>query len=203
MQTSLTDWWTIPTERASEFVEWQDQEYLPTLSHSSLFVDVSRYQVLKGQHTQVTWLDANHDALLSLGSGIDNQLPPLPIWLKILNGRARERFALRLHAAMGDFGSGAAPFRYIVQADIPDAIAPEYNAWYDEEHLPRLVSVPGIRCARRYLASDGSPRYLTAYDLETVDAFETPEALQARKTPWTEKMRSVFLNSRRTMLERK
>ena len=67
------------------------------------------------------------------------------------------------------------------------------------EHLPRLVTVPGVKRARRYTAVSGSPRYLTAYELTDKNAFESPEGLKARKTPWTEKMRSLFQNTRRSM----
>jgi hypothetical protein len=44
--------------------------------------------------------------------------------------------------------------------------------------------------------SDG-PKYLTAYEMTGADVWESPAALQARKTPWTEKMRSLFSNTRR------
>ena len=71
---------------------------------------------------------------------------------------------------------------------------------YDNEHLPRLVTVPGVVRARRYTAvSDNGPKYLTVYELTDRDAFESPEGLQARKTPWTAKMRSLFQNTRRNM----
>jgi hypothetical protein len=91
------------------------------------------------------------------------------------------------------------PWLYIVHTDIPDHIVDEYNEWYDKEHLPRLVTVPGVIRARRYAATSGNPRYLTAYELTDPDAFESPEGLQARKTPWTAKMRSLFENTRRRM----
>ncbi len=200
MQGALTDWWTLPTDKLGEFIEWQDEQYLPAVVAARLGRTVCRYRPLSGGHTQVSWIDVQEHTLASQGSGIDNTLPPLPIWLKLLNGQARERFILQLKADVGDQSSSPAPFRYVVQADIPTELADEYNAWYDQEHLPRLVSVPGIRRARRYIAPDNSPRYLTSYDLDAVDIFNTPAALEARKTPWTEKMRSAFLNSRRTML---
>jgi hypothetical protein len=91
------------------------------------------------------------------------------------------------------------PWLYIVHTDIPDDIVAEYNEWYDREHLPRLVTVPDIVRARRYTAVSGNPRYLTAYELTDRDAFESPEGLQARKTPWTARMRSLFYNTRRRM----
>ena len=42
---------------------------------------------------------------------------------------------------------------------MPADVVADYNAWYDEEHLPRLVGVPGVERARRFIA-DGqqSPR---------------------------------------------
>jgi hypothetical protein len=124
--------------------------------------------------------------------------PPLPA-AGDLRLEAVERMRFRLMRDVGDSSAGDTPWRYIVHTDIPDHIVDEYNAWYDEEHLPRLVTVPGIVRARRYAAIDGNPRYLTAYDLTQRDAFESPAGLKARKTPWTEKMRSLFFNTRRLM----
>jgi hypothetical protein len=112
-------------------------------------------------------------------------------------GAAGERMNFRLMRDVGDAAVTDAPWLYIVHTDIPDDIVDEYNAWYDEEHLPRLVTVPGVPRARRYTALDGNPRYLTAYELTDRDAFSSPEGLKARKTPWTERMRSLFFNTRR------
>ena len=92
------------------------------------------------------------------------------------------------------------PWLYIVHTDIPDDVVADYNAWYDEEHLPRLVGVPGVERALRFVTdAQQSPRFLTAYDLSIKAAFESPEGLRARKTPWTERMRSLFRNTRRYM----
>src|SRR5690349_13285328 len=37
-----------------------------------------------------------------------------------------------------------APWLYLVHTDIPADIVDDYNAWYDQEHLPRLVGVPCV-----------------------------------------------------------
>jgi len=113
---------------------------------------------------------------------------------------AGEVFTFDLARDVGIKLQTPAPWLYIVHTDIPAGVVTDYNAWYDEEHLPRLVGVPGIARARRYVAhGDLSPRYLTAYDLTIKDAFESPAGLVARKTPWTERMRSLFQNTRRKM----
>ncbi len=100
---------------------------------------------------------------------------------------------------VGHSGPLVAPFVYLVHTDIEPDLLDEYNAWYGEEHLPRLVKVPGILRARRFSALAGAPHFLTAYDLADRDAFESPAGLVARKTPWTERMRSQFINTRRIM----
>ena len=48
-----------------------------------------------------------------------------------------------------------------------------FNRWYDEEHLERLLAVPGFLSASRYVALRGGPRYLTMYELEDVAVLRT------------------------------
>src|SRR6266568_7081144 len=50
-----------------------------------------------------------------------------------------------------------------------------FNAWYDEEHVPLRLGVPGFVTARRYkAASEEGPRYLALYDLGSVDVLQRP-----------------------------
>jgi len=124
--------------------------------------------------------------------------------LRKLYGDNRERMNFKLMCEVGQPPAPDAPWMYIVHTDIPDHIVDEYNAWYDKEHLPRCAAIPGVLRARRYAAAistsgTSSPRYLTAYELTGPDIWESPAALQARKTPWTEKMRSLFSNTRRAL----
>lgn len=41
----------------------------------------------------------------------------------------------------------------------------EFNDWYDLEHVPQMLAVPGIDNATRFVAVSGWPRYLAIYDL--------------------------------------
>jgi hypothetical protein len=45
----------------------------------------------------------------------------------------------------------------------------EYNAWYDEVHLPELLALDGIVSARRLRAVDGQGPYVAIYELEGED----------------------------------
>jgi hypothetical protein len=45
----------------------------------------------------------------------------------------------------------------------------EYNAWYDEIHLPQLLTLDGIVSARRLRPVDGKGPYVAIYELEGDD----------------------------------
>jgi len=59
---------------------------------------------------------------------------------------------------------------FLVYTDIDPVHDEEFNAWYDTEHLPDLLRLPGFLDAARYVAVKGGPKYLAAYELESADA---------------------------------
>src|SRR5256885_7237676 len=63
---------------------------------------------------------------------------------------------------------------FMVYVDIDAQHVGEFNEWYNKEHLPELLSVPGILSAARYEAVKGGPQYLACYELESVAAMQTP-----------------------------
>ena len=62
----------------------------------------------------------------------------------------------------------------------------EYNAWYQDQHLPDVLKVPGFRAAQRYRlqpaeGQDGAAaRYLALYEVETNDIAAAMADLTAR-----------------------
>jgi hypothetical protein len=68
----------------------------------------------------------------------------------------------------------------------------DFNRWYNEEHLPERLSLPGFAGARRFVAVEGQPKYLALYDLDSVEAVRTPSYRQAygNPTPWTSRTQS-------------
>ncbi|MBO0730067.1 MAG: hypothetical protein J2P57_12465 [Acidimicrobiaceae bacterium] len=66
----------------------------------------------------------------------------------------------------------------LVLSQPPTGREDEFNRWYDDEHAPARLKVPGITTGRRYRASeDGEdPRgYVALYDLEAPSVLESPE----------------------------
>src|SRR5438045_4241879 len=63
---------------------------------------------------------------------------------------------------------------FMVYVDIDAPHVQEFNEWYNKEHLPDLLAVPGILSAARYEAVKGGPQYLACYELESVAVMQTP-----------------------------
>jgi len=67
---------------------------------------------------------------------------------------------------------------------------PDFNRWYDEEHIPALSAVPGCILARRFATTNGcAQKYLALYHLESPDVVKTAAWAKAVETPWTLKVR--------------
>jgi hypothetical protein len=93
-------------------------------------------------------------------------LPPLMTAILLLLGFAQAAAA-------------AAPETYymFVFSDPVAGQESEYNRWYDQEHAPDVVSVPGFKSAQRYVLADeqlrgiaiAMPKYLVIYRIVTDD----------------------------------
>lgn len=92
----------------------------------------------------------------------------------------------------------------IVGLNIDTAHDEEFQEWYDVEHLPRLVAVPGVRRARRYKLhgqiGEGEGRsatqYMALYDLDDVEVPNGDDWKEAVETPWRNRMRRLFTGNR-------
>jgi hypothetical protein len=84
----------------------------------------------------------------------------------------------------------------LTSMDIDAADEPDFNRWYDREHLLERVAIDGFLEARRYVAHSGSPKYLFLYSTKTVDVLDSP-AYRARlnnPTDWSKKTMAKFKN---------
>jgi len=66
----------------------------------------------------------------------------------------------------------------------PAAMEEEFNAWYDSEHIPERLSIPGFRSAQRWVCGR---TYLATYELDSAGVLTTPEYLSffEHPTPWS------------------
>ncbi len=104
-----------------------------------------------------------------------------------------------IQAVPGASTGESAGWHYVVETDVRPQAEQDFNAWYQNEHLPGLASVPGTVLALRLLNRSGTPRYHALYLLETRETFGSPPWLAVRATDWSSQVRPNFQNTKRTM----
>jgi hypothetical protein len=72
----------------------------------------------------------------------------------------------------------------------------EFNRWYDREHLEERVAIEGFLEARRYVAHEGNPKYLSLYSTETFEVLDSPayRTALANQTAWSKANIARFKN---------
>lgn len=85
----------------------------------------------------------------------------------------------------------------LVMMDIDPEHEAEFNRWYDEEHVPERMAIPGFLSARRYRAIEGEPKYLALYELEDPSVLESETYRYwygEGRTEWTRRILGMTSN---------
>ncbi len=82
---------------------------------------------------------------------------------------------------------------------------PDFEEWFQHEHLAERLGVPGFLLGRRHEAVSGQPRYFNFYQTQSADVFKSKAYLTRldRPTPMTRMIMSeVFKDMIRTVCHR-
>ena len=98
---------------------------------------------------------------------------------------------------MAKKGSGI----FLVYTDIDSKHEEEFNAWYNTEHLPDLLGLPGFLDGARYVAEKGGPGHLAVYEFTSAGATERglPE-ISCNPTPWSRRMSPSVIGKNMTRI---
>jgi hypothetical protein len=58
-----------------------------------------------------------------------------------------------------------AKYLFVVRMDVDPEKEEQFNEWYNKEHIPALLKVPGVIRAYRYSSLEGTPKYIAIYEL--------------------------------------
>ena len=87
----------------------------------------------------------------------------------------------------------------LLSFDIDPEAIDEHDQWHTHEHLPERLSIPGFRRGTRWVATEGKPRYMVLYEVESLHVLAS-EAYLARlnnPTPWAIRMMPHYRGMRR------
>jgi hypothetical protein len=84
----------------------------------------------------------------------------------------------------------------LTSMDIDPSDEAEFNRWYDREHLEERVAIEGFLEARRYVAHQGAPKYLSLYSTATFEVLDSAvyRTALANQTDWSKANIARFKN---------
>lgn len=184
---------TPPPGREDAFHRWYDEEHIPLRMRVPGFLSGQRYSdTEEGARGflavyEMTDLSAlrtpDYGAVKNQPSDLTREM------LRSVSGFTRylgTEISVRRRADAGGTALEA-PLLYAVWFDVPADRAADFDAWYDQDHVPLLMECPEWRMVRRFAVTDGEPgRYsrLALHYLGDRSALSSQAREKARATPW-------------------
>jgi hypothetical protein len=190
-----------------EFHDWYDLEHIPERRAVSGFGVCERWIGADKPGISVATYDLDAIDVLRGEAYAAIAYGNLSVWSKRVTAMCKR--LLRFEGTQLTPGTAAAPegaggLLFNAMNVAPEAEA-DFNAWYDEEHLPALARVPGTLAARRYRSAEaggGSHRFVALYHLESPAVTQSAAWMAAVDTPWSAKVRPHFRDRIRILARR-
>ena len=193
---------------ADEFHDWYDLEHIPERERVPGFGACERWIGDEQPKFSVATYDLDTVGVLDSAPYRAIAYDNLSVWSKRVTAKCKR--LVRFEGTQIKPGNAAAPRGAGALLLNAMNVAPEgeadFNAWYDEEHLPALAKVPGTLAARRYKAREGAvgvtQRYVAIYHLTSPDVPRGDAWKKAVDTPWTARVRPHFRDHVRILTKR-
>jgi hypothetical protein len=194
----LMAWTDVDPQYEAAFNSWYDNEHIGHLLKVPGFLSAGRYVALRGGPKYLAMYELDDHHVLRTADFLDTvRYKPSPDRKKVSGGHVGRNFLLngyrQIFPARTDpieNTMGMAPFLQMGRMDIPAHMEEEFNDWYNTAYLPGYLKVPGVIRARRYMAVEAQPKYLTVYEFENAGVPNTPEWAAARASnPWSARVR--------------
>ena len=195
------------TAHADEFHDWYDLEHLPERKAVPGFGACERWIGDEKPNYSVATYDLDTVGVLRSKSYEAIAYANLSPWSKRVTAKCTR--LLRFEGAQIGPGPTAAPAGaggFLLNAmNVAPEVEADFNAWYNEEHIPALAAVPGTLSARRFQSegeSGGTHRYVAVYHLASPDVPRSAAWKAAANSAWTDRLRPHFRDHLRILTKR-
>lgn len=206
-----------PTTRVKEFNDWYNNRHIPDRLALPGFLSARRFTLTDFHWEYSIVPEAKYLALYDLDSvkvllekpyqqlrEKESRRPPDSFETLIFKlPRFTRAVYEQIYPERGNYAVPDTKFTMVVGHDVPKNRHQEFNAWYNTEHIPALMSVPGFRAVRRFrldekqvppMTDSGGTvsQYLTIWDIESERALGSKEFAKASRSPWSDWVRSWY-----------
>lgn len=190
-----------PPAMEEEFNAWYDTEHMAERLAIPGFLSARRWRrdCAPGEGRYLATYELTAPEVLDTPEYLAHVGDNLTAWSKRCLGGAKvfRRWACEQIAPGNRSPDEKAAAVFADCSDVPAAHEQEFNRWYDIEHLPLLLQVPGVLGARRFRASAGSPRYVALYDLADSQVPQDPAWQSALRTDWAQRVAALTVDCER------
>jgi hypothetical protein len=193
-----------PVDEA-DYHDWYDHEHGPARLTVPGLTGACRYEALDGLTPR--WL-----ALYELDS--PDVLDSAEYKAVVEGGSDRDKFIMshlptldrRIYVQLSDDGAAGSAEPLAVANSVSPQAVDDMTAWYEQEHIPMLLTVPGWRRIRRYQLTGPAPLdaagagFLSLHELAGPSVLEDPGYRAAVSTPWRNRIVSGALRRERRVL---
>ena len=197
--TGLLMLWTdVDAQYEAEFNRWYDEEHLDRLLKVPGFLSASRYVALRGGPKYLAMYELEEAGVLRTAAFLDEvRFRPSARRQQISGGHVGRNYLLNGYRQIFpartnpvELTMGPSPYLQMGRMDIPAHMEEEWNDWYNWVYVPDYLTVPGVSRARRFMAVEGQPKYLTVYEFERPDVPDSEPWNKVRDAnPWTRRVR--------------
>ncbi len=205
----------IPADIEANWNQWYASSHIPARLSLPGFIGARRFKAYEGDYRYVSLYELeNADAVNSApyrglkqketarpASSFEAQTLKFPGFLRGIYQQIYPDTAYRMPES---------EYLLLIAHDVPSAKEEEFNAWYDTEHIPAILRVPGFVSARRFTLvhnpnspepQSARPKFLTIYDMADRRATENPAFHRAGATPWSNRVRNWATRRARVMAQ--
>ncbi|HSQ05976.1 MAG TPA: hypothetical protein VLN59_18210 [Burkholderiales bacterium] len=196
----------VPADIEAEWNRWYEASHIPARLSLPGFIAARRFRAYEGECRYVSLYElespdaVTSDAYRELKRR-ENALPPSSFEARTLALPGFARGVYRQVYPDSRYEMPDTEYLFVVAHDVPQGKEDAFAAWYNTEHIPAMLRVPGFVTARRFELADISrhhgrastcPRFLSLYDIESPDAVENEQFLRDRESPWSTWVRSWY-----------
>jgi heme-degrading monooxygenase HmoA len=189
-----------------EFNDWYDTEHMVERIHTPGFMNARRWLGAYDPRISVSNYDLESFDVLKTPAYQAIVGVNLSPWSRRIVRKATRICRFLSEQAIPGRLEGAleAEGMLLFAATVAPELEAEFEAWYAEEHLPRMAKVPGVLRARRFRVreSEQPHKFFSIYDLKEPEVEKSQDWADAANTPWTAKLKPQMQNVIRLVLRR-
>jgi len=169
---------------ADEFHDWLDTEHIPERTRLPGVIGAVRWLGIANPCASLVLYDLESLDVLRTPEYLAVSFKHFSPWsVRLLNTGKTKRIT-RFACEQIWPGDARAPLDAkglaVYAMNVEPGAEEDFNRWYDTEHVPALVNVPGVRCLRRYMSRMDSGekfvthKYVTLIHLDSPDTCDSP-----------------------------